>query len=46
MSDFQELVGSFPKTREYVRDFFVYGFKSRNDFKEKAPEPMIMSEDA
>lgn len=37
MSNFQELVGSFPKSREYVRDFFVYGFKSRNDFKEKSP---------
>ena len=37
MSDFQELVGSFPKTREYVRDFFVYGFKTRNDFNEKSP---------
>lgn len=37
MSDFQELIGSFPKTREYVRDFFVYGFKTRNDFKEKSP---------
>ena len=37
MSDFQELIGSFPKTREYVRDFFVYGFKSRNDFNEKSP---------
>ncbi len=34
MSDFHELIKSFPKTREYVRDFFVYGFKSRNDFKE------------
>ncbi len=37
MSDFQELIGSFPKTREYVRDFFVYGFKTRNDFKDKSP---------
>ena len=37
MSDFHELIKSFPKTREYVRDFFVYGFKSRNDFKEKSP---------
>lgn len=37
MSDFQELVGSFPKTREYVRDFFVYGFKTRNDFTQKSP---------
>lgn len=37
MSDFQELIRSFPKTREYVRDFFVYGFKNRNEFKEKSP---------
>ncbi len=37
MSDFQELIRSFPKTREYVRDFFVYGFKTRNEFKDKSP---------
>lgn len=37
MSDFQELVKSFPKTREYVRDFFVYGFKTRDEFREKSP---------
>ena len=37
MSDFHELIKSFPKTRDYVRDFFVYGFKTRNDFKEKSP---------
>ena len=35
MSDFKELIKSFPKTREYVRDFFVYGFKTRDEFKEK-----------
>lgn len=37
MSDFQELIKSFPKIREYVRDFFVYGFKTRSDFKDKSP---------
>ncbi|MCM1258926.1 MAG: WYL domain-containing protein [Roseburia sp.] len=37
MSDFQELIKSFPKTRDYVRDFFVYGFKNRNEFKDKSP---------
>ena len=37
MSDFQELVKNFPKTREYVRDFFVYGFKTRDEFKDKSP---------
>ncbi len=37
MSDFQELIRNFSKTREYVRDFFVCGFKTRNEFKEKSP---------
>ena len=37
MSDFQELIKSFPKTREYVRDFYVYGFKTRDEFREKSP---------
>lgn len=36
MSVFKELIKSFPKTREYVRDFFVYGFKTREEFKEKS----------
>lgn len=37
MSDFQELIKSFSNIREYVRDFFVYGFKTRSDFKHKSP---------
>lgn len=36
MSEFKELVKSFSKTREYVRDFFVYGFKTREDFTLKS----------
>ena len=32
MSEFQELIKSFNKCRDYVRDFFVYGFKSRQGF--------------
>lgn len=36
MSEFHELIKSFPKTREYVRDFYIYGFKSREDFLEKS----------
>lgn len=36
MSEFKELVKSFAKSREYVRDFFVYGFKTREDFKNKS----------
>lgn len=37
MSGFHELIKNFSKTREYVRDFFVYGFKTREEFKEKSP---------
>lgn len=32
MSEFNELIKSFSKSREYVRDFFVYGFKTRDEF--------------
>lgn len=32
MSSFSELIKNFDKTRDYVRDFFIYGFKVRNDF--------------
>ena len=30
MSEFKELIKSFSKSREYVWDFFVYGFKTRD----------------
>lgn len=36
MGNFQELVKSFDKTRNYIRDFFIYGFKVRNDFGRKS----------
>lgn len=36
MSEFKELVKNFAKSREYVRDFFVYGFKTREDFNSKS----------
>lgn len=36
MSEFQELIKSFSKCRDYVRDFFVYGFKTRDDFSQKS----------
>lgn len=32
MAEFSELIKNFNKCRDYVRDFFVYGFKSRQDF--------------
>lgn len=36
MSGFSELIKNFEKTRYYVRDFFIYGFKVRSDFKRKS----------
>lgn len=36
MSEFQELIKKFDKCRDYVRDFYIYGFKSRNDFTGKS----------
>ncbi len=36
MSEFQELIKSFSKSRNYVRDFLIYGFKSRDDFSLKS----------
>lgn len=36
MSEFQELIKSFRKSRNYVRDFLIYGFKSRDDFSIKS----------
>lgn len=36
MSEFKELIKSFAKSREYIRDFFIYGFKTREDFKSKS----------
>ncbi len=36
MAGFSELIKSFDKTRDYVRDFFIYGCKVRNDFQSKS----------
>lgn len=36
MSEFQELIKNFSKSRNYVRDFLIYGFKSRDDFSAKS----------
>ena len=46
MSEFQELIKNFERIRDYMRQFFVYGFKVRGDIKEKVPAPMTMREGA
>ena len=36
MSDFQELIKNFDRIRDYMRQFYVYGFKVRSDFDAKS----------
>ena len=33
---YSELIKSFDKIRSYMRDFYVYGFKTRMDYKQKS----------
>ena len=35
MSEYSELIMRFDKIRDYMRDFYVYGFMSREDFADK-----------
>ncbi len=36
MSEFSELIKKFDKIRDYMRDFYVYGFKSREGYDKKS----------
>ena len=36
MSEYNELIKHFDRIRSYVRDFYIYGFKTREDFREKS----------
>lgn len=36
MSSYSELIKNFEKIRAYMRDFYVYGFKSREDYSNKS----------
>lgn len=36
MSEFSELIKSLSKIREYMREFTIYGFKTRNEFRYKS----------
>lgn len=37
MAEFSELVKNFNKIRDFMRDFYIYGFKTRDDFSIKSP---------
>lgn len=36
MSGFSELIKNFEKTRDFVRDFFINGFKTRSEFNRRS----------
>ena len=36
MSSYSELIKNFEKIRAYLRDFYIYGFKSRDDYQAKS----------
>jgi len=36
MAGFTELIKNFDKIRDYMRDFYIYGFKSRSEFNKKS----------
>lgn len=36
VSSYSELIKKFEKIRTYMRDFYVYGFKSRDDYRTKS----------
>ena len=33
---YSELIKDFARIRSYMRDFYVYGFKNRNEYEEKS----------
>ena len=36
MSSYSELIKNFEKIRAYMREFYIYGFKSRDDYQSKS----------
>lgn len=36
MAEFQELIKNFDRIRDYMRQFYIYGFKVRTDFDDKS----------
>lgn len=36
MAEFQELIKNFDRIRDYMRQFYIYGFKVRSDYQDKS----------
>ncbi len=41
MSSYSELIKNFERVRAYMREFYVYGFKSRSGYNKKARTHMM-----
>ena len=40
---YNELIKNFEKVRAYMREFYVYGFKSRTEYDAKSARSMMMT---
>ena len=40
MAEFQELIKNFDRIRDYMRQFYIYGFKVRGDYDDKSGPTM------
>ena len=36
MAEFQELIKNFDRIRDYMRQFYIYGFKARTEYAGKS----------
>ena len=43
---YHELVKNFNHVRDYMREFYIYGFKSREEYTKKSPRSSTTNEDA
>lgn len=42
---YSELIKNFSKIRDYMKEFYIYGFKTREEFEKKVQEAMTMKDD-
>lgn len=42
---YSELIKNFSKIRDYMKEFYIYGFKTRKNSMKKVQEAMTMKDD-
>ena len=40
---YSELIKSFEKIRDYMREFYIYGFKSREEYNGRHDDPLCQN---